>query len=148
VIVWRLARRAYTRLDGEGARRYGGRWNRRGQPVVYCAEHLSLAVLEIIVHLELDTHDFPADYMKIAIEIPDSIRFERIASIPRQDDAMVETGSRWFSATRSACLRVPSVVIPEEHNLLLNPAHPEFSRIKPGIPAPFGFDSRLLRRWV
>jgi len=144
VRAWRLARKTFARLDGAGARLFGGRWNRRGQAVVYSAENLSLAVLEVIVHLELALEDFPADYVKIAIEIPDALGIERIETLPRTAAQTLEIGASWYASGTAVGLLVPSVIVPEEHNLLLNPGHPDFQRVK-ALPArPFRFDPRLL----
>lgn len=144
--AWRLARRRYAALDGAGARRYGGRWNRPGQSVVYASEHLSLAVLEVVVHLEVDLNEFPSDYVKIAIEIPDTVSIDRIEKLPKTDAEMSELGTRWREAACSAVLLVPSVVVPEEFNVLFNPEHPDFPEVEAADPKPFRFDQRLLAR--
>ena len=142
--VWRLARKRFATLDGTGARLYGGRWNRRGQAVVYTSVNLSLAVLEVIVHLELALEDFPADYVKIGIEVPDTLRIERIEALPRTAAQTVQVGANWYDYGRAVGLSVPSVVMPEERNLLLNPSHPDFERIR-ALPAkPFLFDPRFI----
>jgi len=140
--VWRLARRAFAALDGAGASRYGGRWNRTGQDVVYTAENLSLAVLEVVVHLELAMEFFPPDYVKIAIDVPE-IELERAATLPRSAGAMLELGARWYQTGRTAALLVPSVIVHEEHNLLLNPHHPDFARLRSRRPQSFKFDALL-----
>jgi RES domain-containing protein len=77
--AWRLARRPYAALDGEGARLHGGRWNSPGRPLVYLASHLSLAVLEVCVNLDLPPELFPNDHVAIAVEIPDGLARERVA---------------------------------------------------------------------
>ena len=141
---WRLARRHHAALDGEGARRYGGRWNRRGQAVVYGAQNLSLATLEIIVHLEVAIEDFPSDYVKIAFEVPDALLSRRIKTLPQTDEQMRTTGSRWYESADHVALLVPSVVIPEEFNVLLNPAHRNFVQVRVTAPAPFRIDPRLM----
>ena len=141
---WRLARKRFAALDGAGARLYGGRWNRRGQSVVYSSENLSLAVLEVIVHLELALEDFPADYVKIAIEIPEALLLERIEALPRTAARTREIGANWCDSAKSVGLLVPSVIVPEEHNLLLNPRHPQFESIKALPTKPFHLDPRLL----
>ncbi len=142
--AWRLARRRYAALDGAGARRYGGRWNRPGLPIVYASEHLSLAVLEIIVHLEVALDEFPADYVKIAIDVPDALSIRRVERLPKAEAEMTEIGSRWYESGSSAALAVPSIVVPEEFNLLFNPEHAEFRKVKAAAPEPFRFDRRLL----
>jgi RES domain-containing protein len=146
VKVWRLARRAFAALDGTGARLYGGRWNRTGQAVVYTSQNLSLAVLEVIVHLELAPELFPPDYVKIEIDVPDEVAIERVGVVPRTATATLELGARWYARGGTAGLLVPSVIVAEEHNLLLNPGHPDFAKIRSRRPRPFGFDARLLER--
>ncbi|MBF6567845.1 MAG: RES domain-containing protein [Candidatus Binataceae bacterium] len=141
--VWRLTRARYATLDGAGARQYGGRWNRRGHSVVYASEHLSLAVLEILVHLELLVDEFPADYVKIGLNIPATVSIKRMESLPGSDDEMLERGDRWIEAAESAVLLVPSVVVPEEYNILLNPAHADFVKVEHHPAQPFTFDARL-----
>jgi len=109
----------------------------------YCSEHLSLAVLEVLVHLEVDPEDFPADYVKIPIEIPPSVKLDRIERVPDDMRQTAEIGSKWYRSGKTLGLLVPSVIIPEERNLLLNPTHPDFPRVKVLDAQPFRFDSRL-----
>lgn len=142
--AWRLARRKFAALDGVGASVFGGRWNPPGQTVVYSAENLSLALLEVIVHLELALDWLPPDYVKIELQIPDNVRIEEHASLPRNARAMQEIGRRWRHAGDSVGLFVPSVIVPEEKNLLLNPEHRDFTRIQKARPRPFKIDLRLL----
>jgi RES domain-containing protein len=146
VKVWRLARRAFAALDGNGARLYGGRWNRAGQSIVYTSQNLSLAVLEVIVHLELAPELIPPDYFKIEIDVPDDVTVDRVEMLPRTAAAMVELGSRWYESGTTATLLVPSVIVNEEFNLLVNPAHRDFAKIRAGRPRPFRLDTRLLER--
>ena len=144
--VWRLARQAFAALNGAGARLYGGRWNRTGQSVVYTSQNLSLAVLEVIVHLELAPELLPPDYVKIEIDVPDELAVERVAALPRTAAAMLELGARWYESGATVALLVPSVIVVEEHNLLVNPGHRDFAKIRSRRPRPFGFDARLLER--
>jgi RES domain-containing protein len=141
--VWRLARRPFAALDGAGARRYGGRWNRPGQAVVYTSQNLSLALLEIIVHLELPAARLPPDYVKIEIEMPDEVACERIESLPETSAEMLELGVHWYESAATVGLVVPSVIVAEENNLLLNATHADFSRLRRNLPRPFGLDPRL-----
>jgi RES domain-containing protein len=148
--VWRLARRDRTDLDGEGARLYGGRWNSPGTAVIYTAGTLSLALLEYLVHLNPDK--MPHDLVSIAGEIPDNLAIRHIAIEalpPNWNDLTLQPvtqtiGTQWVTAGHSAVLRVPSVVIPQESNYVLNPHHPEFSAITWSAPEPFSLDRRLL----
>jgi RES domain-containing protein len=152
VRVWRLARAVYPALDGEGARRYGGRWNAPGTPVIYAATHLSLAALELLVHV--DPEDLPADLTAFEIQVPDDASIERLdpATLPdgwhRALDcpACREAGERWGAERRTLGLLVPSAVIPAETNVLLNPAYPDAARLHVVAATPFAFDPRLLSR--
>jgi RES domain-containing protein len=149
--AWRLTKTRYleTAWDGEGARRSGGRWNSPGTPVVYVSATLSLALVEVLVHLSSGV--LPA-YTAVPIEFDDSLAEElRAEELPAQwkhYPACPETrviGDGWVRDARSALLRVPSVVVPVEFNYLVNPAHPEFARVRIGAALPFPFDPRLLR---
>ena len=139
---------ATTAMDGEGARRYGGRWNSPGLPAVYLAESRALAALEILVHaprealrlnwIVLDL-EIPDDWLETALhsELPENWRARPSSS------AAQAYGTEWLRAGRGLALVLPSVVIPEEHSLLLNPLHPRMRELKPGTPQSFSFDPRL-----
>ncbi len=150
--VWRLCRRKHAAFDGEGARLAGGRWNRKGTAVVYVSETLSLAALEYLVHLDIALA--PDDLVAAPAEIPDALPVTRLeaADLPRgwrrypAPEALGELGTAWASARRTAVLSVPSAVVPQERNLILNPAHPDFPKIRPHPPERFSFDPRLLGR--
>ena len=122
--AWRICRRPFADLSGEGARLYGGRWNSPGRPVVYAAEAAALAVLEVRVHLDLDWSLLPADYVLMAIDLS-SLAIESLEEAP---DDPVAYGDAWLESRRSAVLGVPSVLVRESRNLLVNVAHPEASR--------------------
>ena len=147
---WRIVQRRYAgqAFTGEGARLYGGRWNSPGHAVVYAAAARSLAVLEMLVHL--DGPQLLRAYQLIEASFPESLVTELAAKdLPpdwRDDPAPRSTqflGDEWLQKAQSAVLRVPSVLIPEEHNCLLNPAHPGFRQIRIFPPANFAFDPRL-----
>jgi len=146
--IWRLCKRRHAALDGEGARRSGGRWNSIGIPVVYGSATLSLAGLELLVHL--DPEDAPDDLVAIPLDLED-IDVEQVVSgdLPsnwRETPAPValqKLGDAWVRRGETAVLSVPSVVVPAERNFVLNPAHPDFRRIKTGKPEGFRFDPRL-----
>ena len=149
-IVWRLVktRLAASAFDGEGARRYGGRWNSPGLSVAYASETISLAMLEVMVHLR--TGEILPSYSRISAEIPDGlVRAISPGSLPpnwKVYPAPAETaaiGDAWVRTGSTPVLMVPSVVVETEHNFLLNPAHPDFGRITIGAPQPFPFDVRL-----
>lgn len=138
--AWRLCRRPYADLTGEGARRFGGRWNRKGQPLVYLSDHPALAVLEVRVHLELPLDLLPDDYVLLRARLPD--RPTTVATVP---DDPLRAIDDWLAAADTAVLRVPSVLVPHAWNLLLNPAHRAAVDAKLEQIEPFGFDPRLLR---
>jgi RES domain-containing protein len=137
-----------TALDGEGARRYGGRWNLPGVAAVYLAESRALAALEILVHAPREA--LRLNWLVIELEIPDS-RIELIptSSLPENWRAQPSSraaqafGASWLRSGTNLALQVPSVVIAEEKSLLLNPFHPLMSDLVPGAPQPFSFDSWL-----
>ncbi|MDN5872151.1 MAG: RES family NAD+ phosphorylase [Nitrococcus sp.] len=151
IVIWRLVKARYADwpLDGEGARRFGGRWNARGTPMVYLGGSLSLAALEIFVHLSSD--DSHLSFVAIPVQVPDGIAVEALEEgrLPpdwREEpppDGCKRLGSEWVAAGRTALLRVPSVIVPEEHNFLLNPTHPDAARLRVGEIRPFGFDKRM-----
>jgi RES domain-containing protein len=137
--LWRLCRRPFADLTGEGARVYGGRWNSPGRPVVYLAEHPALAALEVRVHLDLPHDLLPADYVLMRVTIPER-------SIVRIDDLPADTvaaGNDWLRAETSVALRVPSVLMPHAWNVLLNPRHKDAARARVAAVDPFAFDPRL-----
>ncbi|HSM36588.1 MAG TPA: RES family NAD+ phosphorylase [Longimicrobiales bacterium] len=149
--VWRLARAAHAELDGEGARLYGARWTSVGVAAVYAAEHLSLAALEYLVHVDIE--DAPDDLMAVEIEVPDDAGELAFADgdLPRAwrdtpaPEACRQVGDRWAGEGEALVLRVPSVLVPEESNVLVNPAHPRASEVRAVGERRFVYDPRLLR---
>jgi RES domain-containing protein len=148
--AWRIIKRRHikTAFNGSGARNYGGRWTSPGVTVVYTAETQSLAVLEVLVHL--DSPELLQKYLLISVEIDESLvsDIER-SQLPRNwrtDPApgkVRSIGDRWILAGTSAVLRVPSALIPAENNFLLNPLHPGFRKLRIRKPVNFRFDPRL-----
>ncbi len=138
--LWRLAREAHSALDGEGARMFGGRWNSPGRPVVYCAGSAALAILEVRVHLDLPLDLLPEDYRLFAIETGNRAPLD---APPGAWDDPRGFGDDWLACRRSAIVRVPSILVPEESNLLINPLHPEAPGIQLVSQRPFQFDTRL-----
>lgn len=147
--AWRIVKEkhAATAFDGEGARLYGGRWNSIGTRVVYASAALSLVALESLVHLSP-----PVMFKYLAVPIVfDEGLLESIAARSLPVDWMEQPpppstqhiGDVWVKQARSAVLELPSVIINHERNYLLNPAHPDFRKIKIGKPVPFAFDPRL-----
>lgn len=141
--MYRLARAPFAALDGEGARLYGGRWNSPGRPLVYAAASPSLAVLEILVHLDLPPELVPSDYRLLTIEVPDELPLARLEAIPPDPVACRAAGDAFLQAAADPALSVPSVVVPQERNLLINPAHPLAAGLRTIRNEPFAIDARL-----
>ncbi len=149
--LWRITTRRFaaSAFTGEGARRYGGRWNRAGQSMVYTAESRSLALLEMLVQ------DDPlrAQYVLIPAHLPSTVSVEQIGATALPEDwrglaardQLQMVGSEWLHEARSCVLAVPSVVMPAEQNYLINPLHPDFRHITLGPPEALEMDLRLLR---
>jgi RES domain-containing protein len=139
VLAWRPCRAPFADLTGEGARRYGGRWNRPGRSVVYEASSAALAVLEVRVHLDLPPELLPDDFVLLTIDLGD-LATETVASIP-EDPATF--GDAWLREQRSPVLQVPSLIVPECADLLVNPAHRDAVRAIITARRRFAFDRRL-----
>jgi RES domain-containing protein len=149
-VAWRLVKERHARaaFDGEGARLFGGRWNSQGTRMVYTADTPSLAVLEVLVHLQATAP--LAGYVLIEVRVPEAL-VETLADPPDDwrrlpaPDSTRRAGDAWIRAARSVALSVPSLVSPEERLLLLNPSHDDFRRVTIGKPRPFEIDPRLQR---
>ncbi len=151
MLAWRIlkANHAVDPLNGEGARLHGGRWNHKGIRLVYCASSLSLAALEVLVHV--DHADAPSDLVKVCVEIPDALPTRRLTSgdlpagwnDPSGPVVLKNLGGQWIADASEAVLIVPSAIIPEERAILINPAHPDAKKIQVISSLPFAFDARL-----
>ncbi len=139
MLAWRLCRAPFADLTGEGARRYGGRWNEPGRPIVYAASNAALAVLEVRVHLDLTPDLLPDDYLLLTIDLHD-LATEEAANIPADPAAF---GDAWLRERRTPVLRVPSLIVPESSNILVNPAHPDAAQASIIARRRFAFDRRL-----
>ena len=149
MLVWRICRAAHQELDGEGARLHGGRWNSEGVPVVYTSSTLALAALEYLVHVDIE--DVPDDLVAMAIEVPDDAGegIVKVDDLPGDwnqlpdHPACPRIGDQWAAEGTALLLCVPSAVVPEESNLLINPNHPSAGDLLVVSTRPFVFDSRL-----
>jgi RES domain-containing protein len=151
ITAWRIVKGTHknSAFDGEGARMAGGRWNKIGTPMIYTADSLALAALETIVHLPT------TDLLKtIFVHIPVMFDAGLAVSLNPDDlpadwdhlpapDSTQTMGSQWASNIRSVILKVPSTVIREAFNYLINPRHPDFKKLSIGNPQKFVFDPRL-----
>lgn len=130
---------ASTAFSGEGAKKFGGRWNSPGNSVVYLGGSRALAALEMLVHLTTpDSRKI--EFQIFEVFIPTSLIQGRIAIHSGHERA---AGDAWLREGKFLSLQVPSILIPEEPNFLLNPSHPAFSKITIGPPKSFHFDQRL-----
>lgn len=154
ITAWRITTRRYAEsaCSGAGARLEGGRWNRKGVPIVYTAESLALGALEIIVHLP-DEALLYTEYVRIPVTF-DSRNVNRLTldDLPSDwnshppSESTQKIGTDWAQENRSLIMQVPSSVIPEESNYLINPSHPLFGSLEIGDSAPFRFDPRFLKK--
>ncbi len=152
MLAWRIARRSFQPLDGEGARLNGGRWNSEGKAVIYTSESLSLAALEYLVHV--DPLGAPDDLVAVEIELPAKRGFGAVVDpdrFPAGDwreypapEWQAELGDLWVDDGTFLWLAVPSAIVPEEHNILINPAHRGMREVRVTSTRAFGFDKRLL----
>ncbi len=149
---WRICRRRYAAdaASGQGARLYGGRWNSRDVPMVYASTSLALAAVETFVNLEPNLQ--PKDLISIEGNIPDGLEISRVdlKTLPAnwretRDESLRRFGDDWIRGGQTAALLVPSAAIRGEWNVLFNPAHGDFSKIRFPKPQPFEFDVRMFR---
>lgn len=149
MIVWRLCRAGYAALDGEGAFLFGGRWNSPGTHLVYTSRRLSLAILEILVHA--GPANLPDGFVKLEISIPEDIGREALTAsgLPERwrygaTRGTQSVGDNWVADARSAALQLPSAIVPEEENVLINPRHADAGRIAVLSQTPLRLDPRLI----
>jgi RES domain-containing protein len=150
--VYRIAKKDFINdLTGEGSRLYGGRWNKKGTRVLYTAESRSLATVEYLVHLSLQI--VPTDIYIAEIELPNA-ESEEIDYHTLPDDwqcypaptSLAEIGEKWIKNSRTLFLKVPSVVIKNEWNIIINPNHKYFNKVTINNVEQFFIDSRLVSR--
>lgn len=147
--TFRITSREFADLSGEGGMYASGRWHTRGHPIVYTAGARSLAILEKLVHT--NPAELPDDQVLITVDIPDALSSDAIslAAVPASwttplDPACMALGDAWLERMDAAVLRVPSALVPEESNYLINPLHPDAGRITITATRPFQFDERLV----
>ncbi|WP_431860509.1 RES family NAD+ phosphorylase [Azospirillum sp.] len=144
--LWRISN--YADLQGVGGLRAGGRWHSRGRPVVYLADSAAGALLEVLVHLEVATPDaLPDTYQLLTVEVEDTVVPVDCpplpADWPAREGVTRGVGDAWLAAGRSALLRVPSAIVPDVHNVLLNPLHPDAGKATIIAVRTVPFDRRL-----
>lgn len=148
--AWRIVtqRWAENAFDGEGARLFGGRWNSPGQAVVYLADSRALAALESLVHHpgipDIDYVRFPVLFKPALVENISTVGLEPYIQSSVVTPETQAVGDDWFKRGGKPVLRIPSAIILEEYNYLLNPFHPKFDQIEIGAAEGFAFDPRLV----
>jgi RES domain-containing protein len=149
VRLWRIS--DFVDLSGQGGLLAPARWHSRQRRIVYLADHPASALLEVLVHLEVDADELPDVFQLLAVDAPDDMAFETLdrESLPdgwTQDFKV--TGARgddWLDAARTPLLQVPSAIVPAAFNWLLNPAHPDAARLAIADVVRAPFDPRLFR---
>jgi RES domain-containing protein len=147
VRLWRIS--SYATLAGTGGLMSPGRWHSQRREVVYLAESPPGALLERLVHLEIDRDDLPLTYQLLAVEIPDGTAFDTVdedhlpADWRSNEVSTWTTGDRWLEAAQACLLRVPSAITPHTFNWLLNPRHPDAAKSRIVEVMQFPFDRRL-----
>lgn len=148
---WRIvkARHAASAFGGEGAARTGGRWNSRGTPMVYTSATLSLAALEVLVHLNppvlFSFKAFRVTFPESALERLDPGQVPKDWRTEPPPPSTQELGDLWVREERSPVLAVPSVLVPDEWNYLLHPNHPRIAEVLVDLPRDFHLDPRLFK---
>jgi RES domain-containing protein len=149
VFLWRISN--HLSLTGDGGLRTPGRWHSRGRRVVYCAQNPAAALLEILVHFEIGIHDLPVRYRLLKIAAPDDVHVERISADelpsdwPHRTDVTRALGDAWLERGSAPLLTVPSAIVPATFNVLLNPVHPDATRITIVDIGEHAIDPRLLK---
>jgi RES domain-containing protein len=153
VSIWRIATDAptyeATDLSGTGAKLSGGRWNRPGTPLVYASSSIALACLETLSHL--DSGDLPLNRYLVRIQVPAAIWNKAMQLEPSvgwdatpAGKVSLDAGTKWVAGRQSVLLKVPSAIVAEEANILINSEHPDATRLKAAKVRKFLYDSRLL----
>ena len=143
--LWRIS--DFDDLSGQGGLLGPARWHSVTRPLVYLADHPASALLEVLVHLEVDREDLPASYQLLAVEIPDDIAFDNAPVLTanwRADaNETQRIGNQWLENGRMALLRVPSAIVPYGWNWLLNPRHSDVVKIRAAEVIRTTFDLHL-----
>ena len=152
LVVYRICDSKYSDdLSGNGAKLYGGRWNSKGNTVIYCSGSKSLAVLELLVHTSINI--LPKQLRLITISVPEKIKIQdvsiknlpgkwKVYPSPFQNQIL---GDKWLKSKSTLILKIPSVIIPSEFNFLINPLHKDISSIKIVNKEIFEVDDRLYK---
>lgn len=146
--LWRISNHAS--LSGDGGLYVAGRWHSRGRRVVYLADHPASALVDVMVHLGIDAEDLPTHYQLLGVEVPDDLAITTVEETALPADWRTQTaltrarGDDWLRDAGSALLRVPSAIVPQAANYLLNAVHAEAARVSLLGPLRAAFDARLM----
>jgi len=155
--IYRIVNKVHANLDGLGGIYGSGRWNKKGDRVVYASESISLAAWEKLIHIT-DYQNLPTDLIVITINIPDNIEIKEVPdrvlvpgwNIPKPfrpfKKETVEFGTEFLRKNFHLVLKVPSIVVKGEYNYLLNPNHPDIKKCKIEKIEPFEFDKRIYKK--
>jgi RES domain-containing protein len=148
--IWRISN--YADLSGVGGLKVAGRWHEKGRQIVYAADHPSTALLEVLVHLEIDVEDLPDSFQLIEIDVPAELA---ISSVEKADLERLSAGWKddvritrrqalpWFEELSAPVLRVPSAILPGVSNFLINPLHADAGKISIISARKHPYDARL-----
>lgn len=149
MILWRVS--DYSTLDGGGGLNASGRWHNAGQRIVYCAPNPATALLEVLVHAEIDIGDMPVHFRYLEIDAPDVLAVETVDTSVLPQSWRIDlpvtrhVGDQWLQSGSSSLLRVPSVIVPATWNILINPRHVDSGQIRVLGTHSHGLDRRLFR---
>jgi RES domain-containing protein len=148
MILYRFSRSEYANISREGARLKGGRWNSKGFPVIYTSSAISLALLELLIHSA--SYEEIHSNVLIQIEVPDIPIKVLVKTSLKQNwqkdiDYSRFIGNEYLKSKESLLLKVPSAIIPDEYNVLINPEHPGFKKVTLSSAKIFEFDVRLFK---
>ena len=148
--LWRISK--YSSLSGEGGLRYSARWHTAGRRIVYLAESPAGAMIEVLVHMELNEKSWPRYYDLMRVTAPDNLGVEAIR-VPGEDwkrspDVTRKIGDQWLDSQRTVLARVPSAILPNTWNVLLNPAHRAANRVHIAETVRAEYDPRLFAKSV
>lgn len=144
--VYRITRSRFADLSGEGGLVVDGRWHSLGHRIIYAAAEPGLAMLEVIVHLQVNPSEVPPDHVMMVLELPDPAQpLPAVEAVSLLDEphAARAFGDHWLEEANSLALEVPSVVVPMGRNVLINPEHPDIERVSTLETIAINWDQRL-----
>lgn len=148
MVLWRISN--YATLEGRGGLYASGRWHTEGRAIIYFAESPAGALVEALVHLELNPAHFPRSYRLLKAEAPDHLAIQTITDLSQDwisNQITTRTiGDEWLASGQSLLVRVPSAILPETFNVLMNPARPEATSVRVRWHEEYPWDARLVKK--